>query len=281
MNYRSLHQRRYWGVFILVLFLTVLGSFSLRAPYAFRIFSAALLIPDLIAIPLLYRVVLEYDKGSRMRLVWVLMMWAAGFSLMRHLIDFISSYGEPGPSTVLGNLSLIPMVLSISAQLLSMTLLWFGFRGLGIRRPFTWPNRMVFVIIAVFVVFCLNESSSFPHFTAPLLFFRYIEFLNPVIFAAGTIVGVLLYRLSEDIGASDLSLSILFLVLELVARIAGFATQTLDDRFQTLFLEHFEYAFYWAAPWLFLWAVLFRWQVIGSAMRLTQLRDEQRRQNVT
>src|ERR1700710_563569 len=115
MNYRSLHQRRYWEVFILVLFLTVLGSFSLRAPYAFRIFSAALLIPDLIAIPLLYRVVLEYDKGSRMRLVWVLMMWAAAFSLMRHLIDFISSYGEPGPRTVFGNLFLIPMVLSISA----------------------------------------------------------------------------------------------------------------------------------------------------------------------
>ena len=271
-------HRKHWGAFAILMLLTVVGSLGSNIPLAFQIFSAVLVAPYVISIPLLYRVIMEYNPGSRMRRAWVLMMWCAGFSVLRHLLDFVSSLVNVRLGMQIRDISLVATLLSISIQLLSMILLWSCFRGLGIQRPFTWTNRILMAIVAVFVVFCFIESSSFPHSGASSAFFRYLEFLNPVVFVVSTVVGLLLYRLSEDIGASDFGLSVLFLVLQLFARISGFAFQTLARRLGSLPLAHVSNIFYWIYPWLFFWAILFRWQIIGSVMRTVQFRGETRRE---
>ena len=84
-------HRKHWGAFAILMLLTVFGSLGSNIPLAFQIFSAVLVAPYVISIPLLYRVIMEYNPGSRMRRAWVLMMWCAGFSVLRHLLDFVSS----------------------------------------------------------------------------------------------------------------------------------------------------------------------------------------------
>jgi hypothetical protein len=268
-----LHRRGRWGALALLISLTVAVSLYLSASGGFRFFSALLATFYLVCIPLLRRVVMEYDPGSRMRYAWLLMLGTAWISVARHLLDFASSFFIADIARELRAVSLLTTDLSLVLQLLAFILLLSCFRQLGISRPFRWIDGVLVGLVTVLVVFCFSEARFFPHSASPEAFFRYIEFLNPVLFAATAVIGLLLYRLSMDIGSSDFSLSILFLMLQLFARFIGFSLQVLERQFASSDMARLSNIFYWTYPLLFLWAVLIRWQMIEGAAETSIVQD--------
>jgi hypothetical protein len=268
-----LNRRVQWATLALLVALTVAGSLSLSVPAGFRFFSALLAMFYVACVPLLRRVVMEYDSRSRMRYAWLLMLGTAWISVARHLLDFGSSFFLGETARQLRAVSLLATDLSLILQLLAFILLLTCFRQLGLSRPFRWMDSLLVGLVTLLVVFCFSEARFFPHSASPEAFYRYIEFLNPVLFAATAVIGLLLYRLSMDIGSSDFSLSILFLMLQLLARFIGFSLQVLERQVASPGLERLSNIFYWSYPLLFLCAIVFRWQMIEGAADTTIVED--------
>ena len=242
-------QARYWSV-------VVAGS------------AAASLISSILCC----RIAREYEKGSWMRVAWLLLAAYSAVSCFRFGMEAVAMAGPPAwyPAREWRQLPLTISLALLAAGLLAM-LRSFATLGLG----FSASRADYFLLLAVVAMaptvlwfrYELADAQS------SYLLIRYLQYLNPVIMAAPAAVSIPLYRVSRQMGGGTLATSLHIMMLAIVLRIVlhvrivpALAALPAVVTLHSMLSPN--------TNWLFALAVVYRWRLTADALQATQPLEE-------
>jgi hypothetical protein len=241
----------------------------LSGDVSFHVYSIVSAVAYCLSIPLLLSILTEYEVNTSMHAAWFLMLVSALFGGLRHLIDTFQLNGFHVGSMSAIDISVIAVVLSLTTLIISLVMMLHVFRGIGVRAPLRLSDKLLLVFTIALFAACFMWTDAFPHHDSPFWLIRHLEYLNPILIAAGAFIGLKLYRFSQLNGTNAWSLSLYCLVVELLVRFLAFMVLVFGG-WTGLYYRYFELpqrVLFYYVPWFFLLAVVARWDVIAKAKR--------------
>jgi hypothetical protein len=271
-----LHTPLRRAIAVAVVLVQVLHLF-LSGDMSFHVYSIVSAVPYCLSIPLLVYILAEYEAKTSMYVAWFLMLVSACFGGLRHLIETFQINGFHVGSMSAIDVSVIAVVLSLTTLIISLVMMLQVFRGIGVRVPLRLKDKLLLAFTAALFVAGFMWTGAFPHHDSPFWLIRHLEYLNPILIAAGAFIGLKLYRFSRLNGTSAWSLSLYCLVVELLVRFLAFMVIVFGT-WTGLYYRYFELpqrVLFYYVPWFFLLAVVSRWDVIANARRYATVEHEE------
>ena len=209
----------------------------------------------------------DYRDRSTMRLAWRLIAASAGFAVIRHSFEALALAAGWVDTllTTLVSLRQIPIVISLILLTAGLVAVWSSFASIGMGLRFRGADVLVLGIIIAFVpsILSLRDEMSDAQSVYPVI--RHLQSASPLLLAAPALVSLALHRIGQEMGGGQLAVSlrcmVAFLLMRLLALFLGLypgvPAVTIASR-----------TVWWAAAWLFLLAVSYRWRVTLSASEL-------------
>jgi hypothetical protein len=276
---RSLLNTTVRRVIALAVVLVQILHLFLSGDMSFHVYSIVSAVPYCLSIPLILFILAEYEAKTSMHTAWLLMLISAIFGGLRHLIEAFQINGFHIGSMSAIDISVIAVVLSLTTLIISLVMMLHVFRMVGVRVPLRLSDKLLLAFTAILFAACFMWTDSFPHHDSPIWLIRHLEYLNPILIAAGVFIGLKLYRFSLLNGTSAWTLSLYCLVVELLVRFLAFMVLVFGG-WTGLYYRYFELpqrVLFYYVPWLFLLAVVGRWDVIADAKRYAsaELKEDQ------
>lgn len=224
--------------------------------------------PSLIAACLCVWVARDYPVRSAMRTAWFLIgasASATGVSLAFNFASYVASLGGNGGPWI--GLFQHAITISIASLFVALLLMWNSFARFGFGLSWRALDRWAILAIAAAAALFLAFSQEIPNGRSTAYLERTLLFVNPLLLAALAALGVLLRRVSLEIGEGQLARSLGCLLLMLIARllvVAFFIPGVRDN----LLLSTMRGAMMWSVPALLLLAVVERWRLIRVAAQI-------------
>ncbi len=223
-----------------------------------------------IALYVSLKIVSDFRSPSAMRTAWLLMCASCAAAVVRHGYEWfiaVAGWTETRALTW-ASLRQIPTVLSLILLTASLIAMWWSFNSIGLRLRFHKSD--VFVLFAVLglvpFVFSLRDGMNDSQSVYP--FIRGLQSLSPLLLASPALTGLVLHRLSQEIGAGHLARSLRYLVASLLIRLVALmivASPMLASIPAAAVLGN---AVFWGSHWLFLIGITYRWRMTESASEL-------------
>lgn len=209
-------------------------------------------------------------RNSTMRLAWLLIAASSAMELVRHSFEwtgFAAGWHQSMPTTLL-SLRQIPIVMALVLLMTGLTVMWSSFTAIGFGLHFRRIDVALLLLVFAFVpmIFWHRQSMADSQSAYPLI--RYLQSASPLLLAAPAVVGLVLHRISQEMGGGQWALSLRYMVAFLVARLAALMIGLVPALAGISALSFLGTAISWSAPWLFVLAVLHRWHLTQSASEL-------------
>ncbi|MBI5282401.1 MAG: hypothetical protein HY858_12020 [Candidatus Solibacter usitatus] len=233
-----------------------------------------IIIPNLLAAWLAWKISQDHEGPSAMGLCWRLMMLGAAVNALRNLYEvssFLAGRLDPARYPALG-LRQILIVLSLLLMIAALLSMWSSFAslGLGVRPRVLDVCLTAAILLLVPPVFAgrglLSDAIS------PYAVVRYLQYASPFLLAVPAALAVVLCRISSEMGGGALAIALrLFaasFALRLIALIGATAPWLRGEAILALFASHFFVVLSSAAHWLVVLGLSYRWELSHSAIRL-------------
>ncbi len=214
----------------------------------------------------------DYRTPSPMRTAWLLMCASCAAAVLRHGYEWfiaLVGLGETRPFTW-ATLRQIPTVLTLVLLTASLVAMWWSFNSIGLRLRFGRGEVLLLLTLLTVVPFIfslrdrMNDSQSlFP-------FIRGLQSLSPLLLAAPAVAGMVLHRLSQEIGEGQLARSLRYLVASLLIRLLALTIAASPLFGGIPALAVLGNALYWGSHWLFLIGITHRWRMTTSVSELAE-----------
>jgi hypothetical protein len=213
----------------------------------------------------------DYPAPSAMRLAWVLMACCAAVSMVRHAFEFIAVLAGwiPGRVSTVVGFRQIPIALSLLFLTGGLVAMWSSFAAIGLGMRFRASDLFTAAAILGLVPWVLSTRSTLNDSSSVYPLIRVLQAASPVLLAAPALVGLALHRISVEMGGGQLALSLRYLVVFLVFRLAALLVQFSPAIGTWPLSAEVAQALFAAATWLFVLAVASRWHLTISADQLS------------
>lgn len=207
---------------------TAWGLLSHSSPPAFqRIFRASSLgglCWYSIGTVLAWRISRTHTPGSHMRWAWNLMAGSAAAAAARHVFQIVGwllgAWDDPRVQAV-GGFRQVPIVLSLVLLVASLAYIWMAFRTVGIGRRLRWTDYLLILAGLALVPQILSHYAVIGDAAAILSLARYLQYATPFLIILSAALGVLLYRVGEQMGGGEFSKCLRALTAFLFLRLVG------------------------------------------------------------
>ncbi len=215
------------------------------------------------------RVADDYPAGSAMRLGWLLMAASAAAAVVRHGFEALAvPLWHPAWATIFLGIRQIPFVLSLILLFAALAAMWSSYASLGLGASLRTRDVFFFVVIVAMVGGVLWGRSSMADSVSVYPAVRYMQYASPVLLATPAALGVMLFRVSREVGEGRLATSLRYLVLLLTLRLLLLLLGALPGPHPPA-ISFLQNAAGWTVAWLFGLAVAYRWEVTVDAIRLS------------
>jgi len=250
------------------------GWLGLRAAPANILWSAVwtlpiLSAPSLIAGWLSIHVARDYPGGSAMRKSWLLIgssACAVGVSQAINFGSYIARLEGRGGEWV--GFRQHANLVSIVLLFVALFFMWQSFARLGFGLSLRAGDQLTMLAIGAAAVMFLAFYQDMPDSRSKAFLVRSLQFANPLLLAALAVLGVLLRRISLEIGEGQLARSLRYLLLMLMARLLVIALGIVPVAHNNTLFSMARSAMMWSVPALFLLAVVERWKLIHAATEI-------------
>ncbi|MBC7925132.1 MAG: hypothetical protein H7039_05695 [Bryobacteraceae bacterium] len=224
-----------------------------------------------IALVLCWKIYADGKRGSTMRLSWFLMTLACGFSVLRHVFQFsfhLVGWDTTYPTTWV-SLRQIPIMLALVCLTAGLLAMHRAFTAVGLSgrlRSFdlAWAAG---VLLFIPLIFAERENMADSHSAWPAI--RALQLASPLLLAAPALAGIALHRISLEMGEGQLALSLRFLVASLIVRLVALWMSNQSAFTDAGWIHNVGQMLFWAAHWIFLLGVWYRWRLTASARTMT------------
>ena len=223
-----------WLGFVVTALMISAGSYRLlRSGAVLPAASGAPALPAAVLLLIAYVVMLwfsarnvaDYPKGALMRTAWWLIAAAATAGLARIAFECIAA-GSPGLLPWIG-LRQIPNVLHSALILSGALTMWTAFSRLGMGARFRWPHRVAIAAILAWMPVVYSVRDHLPDSHSALAFIRVLQASDPFFILAGAVAAVMLLSIRQEIGRSEMGLSVGFLVAYSILKPLAFGARAL------------------------------------------------------
>jgi hypothetical protein len=218
------------------------------------------------ALILAVKLVHEFPARSRMRLAWQLIAQSVAAALVRHLIEcFFVGFGwRENPWF---GIRQIPLVLALVLLLAGLVVMWSAFSSLGLglhaRKVDFAALASILVVVPLALIFDRNVVDS----ETPVRFIQVLTLANPFLLAAPAGVGILLYRISVQLGEGQLARSLRYLAVFPALRLLLILVNAAPGHFANMpYIDPFRLALQHSVSWFLALAIAERWQLTLQAM---------------
>jgi hypothetical protein len=224
-------------------------------------------VAHVIASILAVKLVQEFPKGSRMRLAWVLIAASNLGGLVRHVFECVVIRAGYWRHPVFG-LRQIPLVLALVLLLAGLVVMWSAFSSLGLGLRVYKRDIVALAALMLVVPPALIFERHEMDLDSPFAVVRILNLISPFFFAATAGLGLLLYRLSVQLGEGQLARSLRYLALFPAARLLlSVLTIFPDEVLGVPYLRPFLFALTYTVSWFLALAMAERWQLTLDAAR--------------
>jgi hypothetical protein len=208
--------------------------------------------------------------SSGMRLAWTLMAGSALTAVVRHLFEAATFAGGWAHTQTTGWVSLrqVPVALSLLLLAGGLAAMWFSYTSLGLGLRFRMWDAFIaaLLITGVFWMWPLRAALNDARSVYPVV--RNLQSASPVLLAIPALLGLVLHRISQEMGGGRLAVSLRYLVAFLGFRLAGLLMGTTPQLSPYAALP--ATAAFHASSWLFALAVFYRCQLTVAAEDLAR-----------
>lgn len=213
------------------------------------------------------RIALDHDQGTLMRLAWNLVTVGILVNACRVVFELSFQILGRFDSAIYPALGLRQILVASSFLILTgaFAAMWSAFTTLqlGIRlHPIDWALIGCIVLLVPTVVWnrqSMGDSGS------PLTIVRYLQFAGPILLAIPSSMGILLYRVSKEMGEGRMALTLQCLAGSLALRLSALAAAALlgpdGNAAGASAATLVPMVLYVTAHWVFLLGLVHRWRL--------------------
>ena len=228
------------------------------------------LLAHAIAVLLCLRIAADHSTHSTMRIAWLLIAAGSVAAILRHGFEWLAFLAgwDQTMLTTLVSLRQIPIVLSLMLLIAGLVAMWSSFAAIGLGLRFRRSDAIVLVLVVAFVpsIFSLRENLN--DAGSAYLLIRRLQSASPLLLAAPALVGLVLHRISQEMGGGQLAIALRCLVASLLLRLAAMLVTVSPELHGISGLAVPATAAGWAAQWLFALGVAYRWRLTVAASAL-------------
>jgi hypothetical protein len=233
----------------------------------------------LLALKLNLEIAAEYRNVRWLRLAWWMLAANAGLSLLRPIVNqgispFVGVLMPGGLSGLLNHLLVVPANTALLVGVLAM---WWAYHkvGLGIKIKARDYGLMLGFLGLMLTIAWLREGLTEARSVYPLA--TTLQLIGLVIISIVTALSVVLHRLAQDMGGSQLEASLRWLITYLWLRNVLVLADVLPlflspDGVSFRWLGYFRALFWLVVPWLLALAAAHRAELTAHAARELQQR---------
>lgn len=222
---------------------------------------------------LCWRIRKDHHSPSTMRLAWTLMAASSAVAILRHLFEGVMYAGRWNvghPNGVMG-LRQIPIVISLLLLTMGLAAMWRSYASIGLGLRFRAIDLFIAVALAGigWKIWMLRDLMNDAHSIYP--FIRVLQSASPAILLIPALLGLVLHRISQEMGKGQLSQSLTLLVLFLSFRMCGLLAGL--SPVLSPYAGMPAMSAFFGASWLFALAVFHRLQMTVSVEGMVRRYD--------
>jgi hypothetical protein len=223
-----------WLGFAMTALIFSAGSYGkLRSGAALPMASGAPPLPAAVLLFIAYVVMLwfsarnvgDYPKRALMRAAWWMIAAAAAAGLARIGFEYMAA-SSPALLPWIG-LRQIPNVLHSALILSGALTMWAAFSRLGMGGRFRWPHGVAIAAILAWMPVVNSVRDHLPDSHSAFAFIRILQSSDPLFILAGAAAAVMLFSIGQEIGRSEMGLSVGFLVAYSILKPLAFGARAL------------------------------------------------------
>jgi hypothetical protein len=213
----------------------------------------------------------DHAAGSAMRWSWLLIASGCAIALIRFSFELTFTLLNPASaaSPVIG-LRQIPNAAGSLAVLAGLVVMRFGFSSFRMGTELRWIHKAAIAVSIILLPLVIVLRANLPDGRSIYPPIRLLQTADALLILASAIAGVLLHRISEQIGAGEMATALRYLVLYLILRplafVLRFVLADLAPPSMILLLVGFS----GALQWLFAIAIFYRWRVTQHLSELAK-----------
>jgi hypothetical protein len=233
------------------------------------------------------RIALDHDRGTMMRLAWNLVTIGVLVNACRVVFELAFQSTGRYDSATYPALGLRQILVASSFLILTAALgaMWSAFTTLqlGIRlHAIDWTLIGCIVLLVPTVIWnrqTMGDSGS------PWAVVRYLQISGPVLLAIPASMGIVLYRVSEEMGAGSMALALKCLAGSLGLRLSALAAASLlgpdGNATGASAASLVPMVFYITAHWIFLLGLVHRWRLSHQTTDLIERYESDQENQLT
>ena len=233
------------------------------------------------------RIALDHDKGTLMRLAWNLITLAVLVNACRVVFEVAFQSTGRLDSAIYPALGLRQILVASSFLILTGALgaMWSAFTTLqlGIRlRAIDWALIGCVVFLVPPVIWnrqTMGDSGS------PWAIVRYLQISGPILLAIPASMGIVLYRVSEEMGEGRMALTLKCLAGSLALRLSALAAAAFlgpdGNAAGASATSLVPMVFYITAHWIFLLGLVHRWRLSHQTTDLIERYESDQENQLT
>lgn len=215
----------------------------------------------------------DHRAHSTMRIAWLLMAASCATAIVRHgfeWITFLLGWHQTSMLTTLVSLRQIPTVLGLVLLTAGLLAMWSSFAAIGLGLRFRGRDAGLLLVVLAFTLFILSHRQDMHDARSAYPLMRYLQSTSPVLLAVPALFGLVLQRISQEMGKGQLATSLRYLMWSLLLRLASLLVTLSPVLAGIPAIAISGTAAFWAAPWVFALAVVNRWGLTVSASSLAE-----------
>jgi hypothetical protein len=231
------------------------------------------LVADTFALLYCRRIWRDLREPSPMRTAWLLIGASSAASIIRHAFEWTTfllgwhHHNNPLEATVV-SLRQIPTVMSMLFLIAGLVFMWSAFAAIGLGLRYRLRDAALPLVILGLVAAVLSHRQELWDDRSVYPIIRYMQWSSPVVLALPALIGLVLQRISEEMDGGQFASSLRLLVWSLLLRLASLLTTFTPSLRGIEVVAIAGTAAFWAAPWLFVLAVVHRWRIAESLHEL-------------
>ena len=204
----------------------------------------------------------DHPEGSAMRRAWRLIVWSCAMGMIRYVMELAA------PAPLVG-LRQAPNVLHLGLLLAGLVVTWSAFRELRMGVRLTAAHWAAVGAILVLAGLAFSMSGQLPDSGSVFPAIRFLQLLATLLIFAGALLGVVLHRISQEIGGGELAGSmraiVAFLLLRPVIFVVRFSLASGNPGAAVILLSVAN-----ASVWLLTLGVIYRWRLTERAAEMAE-----------
>ena len=241
--------------------------------FANHAYEPLYIVANVIALYYCRRIWSDHRGPSTMHTAWVLMAASCATAIVRHAFEwttFLLWHNNSRLTTVV-SLRQIPTVLAMLFLTAGLVFMWSSFAAIGLGVRYRVRDAALPLVILGLMAVVLTHRQELWDDRSVYPAIRYLQWSSPVILALPALIGLVLQRISEEMGGGQFADSLRYLVWSLLLRLASLLTTFTPALQGVSVIVIAGTAAFWAAPWLFALAVVRRWRITESLHELSEL----------